>query len=176
MAAEMAAHYCQPAPRQLTPELAYQFPHDACRQNDWHKIQRTRISRLPARSPQFPGQTANCLVSSRFYPPLTSNALLFCYVLPEIRRFLPAYYGLRSWPKLEKVLEPIISARSFCRERAHFDDFKIASFDAFERIEFFIVPARIGSAGHEPIASIVGDDHSVGLQTLQNNLRAGRIV
>ncbi len=51
---------------------------------------------------------------------------------------------------------------------------KFAPSDPLQRVQVRVVPPRVGRAGHEPVAAVVGDDHPVALHRGQDHPRLRR--
>ncbi len=58
-------------------------------------------------------------------------------------------------------------------QRAQRHHLEVADLDALESRQIFVVLARVGSAADEPVAAVVGQDHAVGLQGLEDHARQG---
>ncbi len=61
--------------------------------------------------------------------------------------------------------------RSLEAQLAGVNAFEVATFDPFQRAHFVVDPTIVRSAGHEPIATVIGQQHAVLLQARQNHLR-----
>ena len=59
-------------------------------------------------------------------------------------------------------------------QRAHLDHFEFVPGQTFQGVQFVIVPPGVGCPRQEPVSPVVGQDHPIGLQCLENHAGARR--